>query len=114
METRELGINAGLQDRVIQAYGGLVYMDFSKENMTRGHGQYEPLPMDNVRGISWLAPGRRTFLLPRGSLISIVHISFPVFGLVTLPIQVILARFTATCDSDMTMASRKLLRECFV
>jgi glucuronokinase len=25
---RELGITAGLQDRVIQAYGGLVYMDF--------------------------------------------------------------------------------------
>ena len=26
----ELGITAGLQDRVIQVYGGLVYMDFDK------------------------------------------------------------------------------------
>jgi glucuronokinase len=30
VETRELGITAGLQDRVVQAYGGLTYMDFSK------------------------------------------------------------------------------------
>lgn len=29
----ELGIAAGLQDRVIQTYGGLVYMDFSKALM---------------------------------------------------------------------------------
>ncbi|MGE5646294.1 MAG: mevalonate kinase [Acidobacteriota bacterium] len=43
-ETRELGVPAGLQDRVIQAYEGLVYMDFSKEIMTRqGYGNYEPL-----------------------------------------------------------------------
>jgi glucuronokinase len=28
-ETDELGIPAGLQDRVVQAYGGLVYMDFA-------------------------------------------------------------------------------------
>ena len=27
-ETRELGVPAGLQDRVIQAYEGVVYMDF--------------------------------------------------------------------------------------
>ncbi len=29
VETRELGIAAGLQDRVVQSYGGLTYMDFS-------------------------------------------------------------------------------------
>src|SRR5205809_594413 len=29
IEKKELGIAAGLQDRVIQTYGGLVYMDFS-------------------------------------------------------------------------------------
>ncbi|XP_078436330.1 glucuronokinase 1-like isoform X2 [Wolffia australiana] len=41
----ELGIVAGLQDRVAQVYGGLVYMDFSKEHMDKyGHGKY--LPMD--------------------------------------------------------------------
>lgn len=43
-ETRELGVPAGLQDRVIQAYEGLVYMDFSKDIMDQqGHGNYEPL-----------------------------------------------------------------------
>jgi len=41
-ETRELNVPAGLQDRVIQAYGGLVYMDFSRHLMeTRGYGEYE-------------------------------------------------------------------------
>ena len=29
VETQELGIAAGLQDRVVQAFGGLTYMDFS-------------------------------------------------------------------------------------
>ncbi|XP_042481692.1 glucuronokinase 1-like [Macadamia integrifolia] len=38
---KELGIVAGLQDRVAQVYGGLVYMDFSKEYMDDlGHGMY--------------------------------------------------------------------------
>lgn len=41
-ETRELGVPAGLQDRVAQAYEGLVYMDFSRELMeSRGYGSYE-------------------------------------------------------------------------
>ena len=44
-ETEELKIPAGLQDRVIQAYEGLVYMDFSKALLdARGYGDYEPLP----------------------------------------------------------------------
>ena len=30
VETEELGISAGLQDRVIQCYEGMVYMDFDK------------------------------------------------------------------------------------
>ena len=34
VETRELGITGGLQDRVIQCYEGLVSMDFSKDKMT--------------------------------------------------------------------------------
>lgn len=43
-ETRELGVSAGLQDRVIQAYGGVVYMDFHEELMKRqGYGHYESL-----------------------------------------------------------------------
>lgn len=44
VETKELGIPAGLQDRVAQVYEGLVYMDFDKELMERqGWGDYEPL-----------------------------------------------------------------------
>ncbi len=43
-ETKELGVPAGLQDRVIQTYEGLVYMDFDKEIMvTQGYGNYERL-----------------------------------------------------------------------
>src|SRR5215831_18658566 len=41
-ETRELNVPAGLQDRVVQAYQGLVFMDFARELMeARGHGNYE-------------------------------------------------------------------------
>ena len=47
VETEELSINAGLQDRVVQVYGGTVFMDFSKEVMdkigTYEYGQYESL-----------------------------------------------------------------------
>ena len=46
VETEELGIAAGLQDRVVQAHGGLVYMDFNAEYMAaHGHGRYERLPI---------------------------------------------------------------------
>ncbi len=44
VEAEELGIGAGLQDRVAQAYQGLTYMDFDKDLMARqGHGFYEPI-----------------------------------------------------------------------
>ena len=44
VETEELCIPAGLQDRVAQVYQGLVYMDFEKELLERqGYGRYEPL-----------------------------------------------------------------------
>jgi glucuronokinase len=47
VETRELGITAGLQDRVIQVYEGLVYMDFARERIQERNGYscgvYEPL-----------------------------------------------------------------------
>jgi glucuronokinase len=44
-ETEELGITAGLQDRVIQCYEGCVYMDFNKELIeNQGYGLYERLP----------------------------------------------------------------------
>lgn len=44
VELEELGIGAGLQDRVIQVYQGAVFMDFDKTRMERdGHGLYESL-----------------------------------------------------------------------
>lgn len=44
VEKNELGISAGLQDRVAQVYQGLVYMDFNKALMeSQGHGAYEYL-----------------------------------------------------------------------
>lgn len=55
VETEELGIAAGLQDRVIQAYGGLVYMDFSEALMTtRGYGEYVYLDHTKLPPL-WLA-----------------------------------------------------------
>jgi glucuronokinase len=38
VEVEELGITAGLQDRVIQVYEGLVSMDFAAERMLETHG----------------------------------------------------------------------------
>lgn len=44
---KELGIVAGLQDRVAQVYGGVVYMDFNKKHMEElGHGIYEPMDIE--------------------------------------------------------------------
>lgn len=44
VERDELNIPAGLQDRVIQAYQGCVYMDFDQANMKKqGHGTYEQI-----------------------------------------------------------------------
>ena len=47
VETEELGIAAGLQDRVVQTHEGLVYMDFSRQRIRElcgfECGVYEPL-----------------------------------------------------------------------
>ncbi len=40
VETEELGIAAGLQDRIAQAYGGVTFMDFGSPH------RFEPLPPD--------------------------------------------------------------------
>ena len=43
-ERDELGINCGFQDRVIQIYNGLVFMDFDKSFVAaHNHGRYERL-----------------------------------------------------------------------
>ena len=44
VETEELGIPAGLQDRVAQAYNHPVYMDFNQEHMEKfGVGKYKTI-----------------------------------------------------------------------
>ncbi len=49
VENRELGISAGLQDRVAQVYQGMVYMDFDKGLLDRqGFGHYEWLPLKRM------------------------------------------------------------------
>lgn len=50
VETEELGIAAGLQDRVIQCYEGLVYMDFNKAcaRPLEGFTTYAYEPMDTT------------------------------------------------------------------
>ncbi len=49
VETKELNIAAGLQDRVIQTYEGLVYMDFERSHVERtGQGHYEELTPDKA------------------------------------------------------------------
>jgi galactokinase/mevalonate kinase-like predicted kinase len=45
VETEDLGIAAGLQDRIAQAFGGLTFMDFARLDGD-GHGVYEPLAAD--------------------------------------------------------------------
>ncbi|RPI28917.1 MAG: GHMP kinase [Acidobacteria bacterium] len=44
VEKQEIGIDAGLQDRVCQVYEGLVHMDFDRQFMEKnGFGRYENL-----------------------------------------------------------------------
>ena len=48
-EKDELGIQAGLQDRVIQTYEGIVYMDFDRKLLEgRGYGIYEELKTEKL------------------------------------------------------------------
>ncbi len=48
-ETQEMGINAGLQDRVIQCYEGCVHMDFNKAQLEKyGYGVYTPIDPSNL------------------------------------------------------------------
>jgi glucuronokinase len=43
IEKVELGISAGLQDRVIQTYGGVVHMNFSTAALQSAASPYTPL-----------------------------------------------------------------------
>lgn len=52
VETIELGISAGLQDRVAQVYEGAVFMDFDKATMDKqGYGTYTPLPTASLKNL---------------------------------------------------------------
>ncbi|MBC8453488.1 GHMP kinase, partial [PVC group bacterium] len=52
VETEELQISAGLQDRVAQTYQGLVYMDFDESLMRKqGYGCYEELDVSLISNI---------------------------------------------------------------
>ena len=52
VETIALGIGAGLQDRVVQAYECPVYMDFDQELMaSQGFGHYEPIPAPHFQNL---------------------------------------------------------------
>lgn len=56
VENCELAIPAGLQDRVAQAYGGLVYMDFDKALMDeRGYGDYQQLDSSPIADALYIA-----------------------------------------------------------
>ncbi len=49
VETKELGIGAGLQDRVAQAYDRLVHMDFGRGHMeSTGYGVYTELDAEQL------------------------------------------------------------------
>ena len=50
VENDELGIACGFQDRVVQVYGGLVYMDFSEMDQKGVYacGQYEHVDVDRL------------------------------------------------------------------
>jgi len=51
-EMEELGINAGLQDRVIQVYEGCVFMDFDKDYVqTKQHGRYKQLDPNSLSNL---------------------------------------------------------------
>ncbi|XP_069803268.1 uncharacterized protein [Dendropsophus ebraccatus] len=55
VEKEELFITAGLQDRVVQVYEGLIYMDFSKSIMEeQGYGNYVHMDVSLVPPF-WLA-----------------------------------------------------------
>lgn len=52
VETEQLGINAGLQDRVVQSYGGLVAMNFGDMSTDArfgvSHGEYRSVAEENL------------------------------------------------------------------
>ena len=64
----ELGIAAGLQDRVIQTYEGIVHMDFDRQLLdARGYGEYESLHPAQMPPIYVAYDPRRTEVTDSGN-----------------------------------------------
>ncbi|CAJ0854803.1 1957_t:CDS:2 [Entrophospora sp. SA101] len=56
VEKIELSIQAGLQDRVIQVYQGLMYMNFDENHMkTKGYGIYKRIDINLLPKYLWIA-----------------------------------------------------------
>ena len=73
VEVKELGIAAGLQDRVAQFYEGLVFMDFERKIMdVDGHGYYEHLPIHVLEQLPALYV---VYLNEKPSESGVVHVS---------------------------------------
>jgi len=54
-ETEELGISAGLQDRVVQTYGGVLFMDFDPSNPDGGRWEALDPALLPPLFVAWLA-----------------------------------------------------------
>jgi glucuronokinase len=82
VETEELGITAGLQDRVIQVYEGLVYMDFGRERMEQHNGYqcgvYERLDPTLLPPLylAYIARGASDFVQPTYAVHTPLRIRF--------------------------------------
>ncbi len=49
VENEDLGIGAGLMDRVMQVYEGCVFMDLNKEHLEKhGYGVYQEIPIEKL------------------------------------------------------------------
>ncbi|MEX0813787.1 MAG: hypothetical protein WD048_16335 [Chitinophagales bacterium] len=72
VEKEELGIGAGLQDRVAQAYEHPVFMDFDKSIMEKqGFGQYHKIKLDTIQDCLFIVYSQE---LSEGS--EVVHNTF--------------------------------------
>ncbi len=102
VETEELGIGAGLQDRVAQVYQGVTFMDFDKTHMKeKGFGIYEPISLngemifyiaykrDNSEG-SEVVHNDLRFRYEKGD--ETVHAAMDRFGEITLEFREALGR----------------------
>ena len=73
VEVKELGIAAGLQDRVTQFYEGLVFMDFNRDFMEKNHhGIYESIDLSALFKIPHIY---LAYLNEKPSDSGVVHVS---------------------------------------